>query len=271
MIRLFVTDMDGCFLNDSHQLHPDTFKLIEKCIQNNVNFAVASGRSFASLKRTFSPILDKITLIANNGTIVSHLGEIIHMEKLKEEDTTHFINTGLQNHHLFTLLTTQEDAYMKTRDDFPEEFINGLHEHFPILHTVDNLHDIKDGVTKISYYDVDGAEENSYPLLSSNNDREVNILLSAKSWVDVIHAKASKGHAVSILQQHLGLSSDETVVFGDYLNDIEMIQGTKNSYTPETAHPHIKSLATHIIGPNDDWSVYTTIKNLLEKQIENDD
>ena len=50
MIKLIVTDMDGCLLGGNNDLPPDFNEAFELMKKNNVIFAAASGRSIAGLK-----------------------------------------------------------------------------------------------------------------------------------------------------------------------------------------------------------------------------
>ena len=50
---------------------------------------------------------------------------------------------------------------------------------------------------------------------------------------------ANKGRAMNVVQKKFGISLQETMVFGDYLNDLEMMQQASFSYAMENANPDI--------------------------------
>ena len=68
-------------------------------------------------------------------------------------------------------------------------------------------------------------------------------------WMDVHHCKASKGGAVSLLREQLGIS--KVVCFGDSDNDLSMFAMADESYAPENAIAEVKSAATAVIGHHD--------------------
>ena len=68
MIKLVVTDVDGTLVEDgSPNIDPELFETILKLREKGIQFAVASGRPWASVERTFDPVKKKVFYIANNG------------------------------------------------------------------------------------------------------------------------------------------------------------------------------------------------------------
>ena len=63
MIRLIATDMDGTLLDSKKQLPPDFDVVMRKLYERDILFAVASGRSYATLKKQFEDYLDDIVFI----------------------------------------------------------------------------------------------------------------------------------------------------------------------------------------------------------------
>ena len=79
--------------------------------------------------------------------------------------------------------------------------------------------------------------------------------------MDLGKLDTSKGMAIKMTQQNLGISYDETMVFGDYLNDYSMMLEGKYSYAMKNAHPQLKEVANFITEKdNDNNGVVETIK-----------
>ena len=74
----------------------------------------------------------------------------------------------------------------------------------------------------------------------------------------------NKGLAISEIQKLLNIKQEETMVFGDYLNDLEMMQNAYHSYAMENAHSDLKKVARFIAKSNDDNGVVRAIKEKLE-------
>ncbi len=262
MIKLIVTDMDGCFLNDKKQLHPDTFSLINQCSEQGIHFAVASGRSYPSLSSLFHPILDQITLICDNGSYISHKNNPLHLQPLEKEHVHFFIKEGLKDPNAYTVLCSPTQSYMKKTNHISQRNMDEILHYCPNIKLVDDLLTIEEDIIKITFLDPRGAEKNIYQQLKPFHGNP-SVILSAQLWVDIINPSVNKGMGVQTLQKHLGISSQATIVFGDYLNDLEMIQEAEHSFAPSNAHPTIQTHAKTIIGNHRDWSVFEKIKEII--------
>ena len=54
------------------------------------------------------------------------------------------------------------------------------------------------------------------------------------------------------------------MVFGDYLNDYEMMQSCKYSYAMANAHPKLKEISNYQAKSNDEDGVMEVIKEYFE-------
>ena len=68
-------------------------------------------------------------------------------------------------------------------------------------------------------------------------------------WIDIHHSDASKGGAIEMLRRQLNAS--RVVCFGDSDNDLSMFAHADESYAPDNASPHVKEVATAVIGHHD--------------------
>ena len=73
----------------------------------------------------------------------------------------------------------------------------------------------------------------------------------------------NKGLAIKKIQEKLGIKHEETMVFGDYLNDLEMMDSAYHSYAMDNAHDDLKKVARFIAKSNDECGVVQAIKESL--------
>ena len=67
MIKLIVSDMDGCLLDPAGKLPANFQEAHELMKKQNVVFAPASGRSIEGLKQPFGDMASDIAFISDNG------------------------------------------------------------------------------------------------------------------------------------------------------------------------------------------------------------
>lgn len=65
------------------------------------------------------------------------------------------------------------------------------------------------------------------------------------------------------LAQKLGLSREEIAVFGDDLNDVEMLSHCPNSVAMGNAHPQAKAVAAHVTHSCDEDGIAHALRNIL--------
>ena len=87
--------------------------------------------------------------------------------------------------------------------------------------------------------------------------------VSGEHWVDLSGLETHKGNALQKLQDQLGVDKSQTMVFGDYNNDLEMLQLADFSFAMANAHPNVKKTANYSTKSNDELGV----ESILEKVI----
>ena len=119
--------------------------------------------------------------------------------------------------------------------------------------------DVEDEILKVSLLDFKGAEQNSVPFFTPYQG-DYKITVGGYYWMDIMNAGANKGIAVRKVQEYLNIDADETMVFGDYLNDLEMMQIAYYSFAMANAHKRIKEIARFETKSNNQSGVIETIK-----------
>ena len=76
----------------------------------------------------------------------------------------------------------------------------------------------------------------------------------------------NKGKALEIIQKKLNILPSETMAFGDYMNDAEMLRNSKFSFAMENAHPAVKNIAHFEAESNDNFGVVLAIEKYLQKK-----
>lgn len=255
--------MDGSLLNSQKELPSDLYPVIQDCENKGIEFAIGSGRSYSTLSVMFDSIKDKISFICDNGAYVVCKNKVLYTSPIPKDQVDFFIKEGRKDHKVTTLVCTTTSAYYEHGDQISNEAMDEIMHFYPNSSNVDDLLAITDDVLKICYLDLRGAEHTIYKqLLPFSSDPRV--VLSAHVWVDVVNLNVNKGIGVEKLQEEFGYNHDDTVVFGDYLNDLEMFHQATTSYAPSNAHTTIKELATEVLGHHNDWSIINKIKEIIE-------
>ncbi|MFS4494765.1 HAD family hydrolase [Maribacter sp. 2308TA10-17] len=258
-IKMVVSDMDGTLLNSNHEVSSRFFELFEELQKRNILFVAASGRQYASIVHKLEPIKNEILVIAENGALVK--------EKEKE-----LLVTPIQNHLKSSLLSKIENIdgahamlcgkYNAYFDGKSVPFLEQLKEYYASYEIHDNFNTVTDEIIKIAVYHNISAEEYIYPAMKDLED-QIKVKVSGLNWVDLNHTDANKGFALEKMQERFGISSEETMVFGDYNNDLEMLGKAKYSFAMENAHANVSEIANYKTTSNDDYGVERILEKLI--------
>lgn len=261
MIRLIATDMDGTLLNDNKAIDPSFWQVHQQLTAQGVLFIVASGRQYYKLQEQFERINDGIIILAENGTFVKHRGEEILVSQLPLQDARSFIEKGRGVPDTELILCGKHSAYAESRY---EPFIEDALNYYRRFEIVDDLMQIEDTVLKVTLWDHQNAEFNAYPHFRSYRE-DFKVAVAGDVWLDITHKNASKGIAIQKIQEWFGISPEDTLIFGDYLNDLDMMGVGYHSYAMKNAHPKILEISRFVTRfDNNNNGVVETIKELFD-------
>lgn len=264
MKTLYITDLDGTFLNSDAEITPRSAKIIRKLVDKGVLFSVATARTAATVTDMFiniglnAPValMNGVTVYdcVNNKSIISH--EI-------DKNTAKKIIAIYEKYNKHPMLYFSKDEYLE------------------IVYTdVDNIHQqeyINDRDTKklkkfrkVNLYELDNDDKLLYIVSFDKPDelstiyREIEQLTDVKScfysdnytdcnFLETMNGTISKGTAAKEIKKITG--ADRIIAFGDNLNDIPLFQAADECYAVSNAHNDLKRIATGVIASNDEDAV----------------
>lgn len=262
-IKFIASDMDGTLLDESSQLDPQFFDLYRQLTEQGIIFAAASGRQYASLKQTFLPIQDEMMFIAENGTFVMHNGVELYSCPLDTRTAREVVVAAREIKGAYTVLCGKNSAYIETQDPIA---LAELSKYYHACQYVEDLLDVDDEFIKVAICHFDSTEQFVFPTMNAKFGATNQVVVSGRIWLDIMHAEASKGAAIEHLQKTLGFTHEQTMSFGDYFNDVEMLKASYHSYAVENAHPEVKKLARFRAPSNIEAGVMQVLKKTVLNQ-----
>jgi Cof subfamily protein (haloacid dehalogenase superfamily) len=262
-IRLIACDMDGTLLDDDHSLHDDFWPLVDVLHARGVTFCPASGRQYYNLRERFAPIADEVIFIAENGTYVVRGETELSSDCLDREVARELIGVARSldagGADVGAVLCGKRSAYIERGDP---AFLSEAAKYYHRLQVVDDLDGIDDDVLKVAIYDFESSERTSAPAFARFRATH-QVVVSGQHWLDVMDPNANKGAGIRHIQAALGITRDQTMVFGDFLNDLEMMDEATYSFAMANAHPQLAARARFRAPGNTDNGVVRTIKSVL--------
>ncbi|WP_085829309.1 Cof-type HAD-IIB family hydrolase [Clostridium massiliodielmoense] len=263
MIKLIATDMDGTLVNNKGNINENIFELIHDFHDKNVKFVAASGRFYSQLNNNFKKVKGDMILIAHNGAVIKYNnnGKTLYTNAMKKEDMKTVINYKFDLSG-FVFLGGESTAYVI---DPSKELLDKFDKSEVPVGLVNSLDDISVPIYKITYYIAEGASSEFVNNLRKSISDNLEVVVSGYNWVDVMNKGVAKGSAVKILQEKFEISSKNTMVFGDYYNDLSMFKVAHHSYAMKNAPEDVKQNANFIADSNDNDGVYKVLSEYIQK------
>lgn len=260
MIKLIASDLDGTLLDEHKNLPPRFFETLDILSSHGVTFIAASGRSYTTLHENFMPRSDEMCFICDNGACVVENGIITEKDTLSRQATHRIIKAceAIENIHLILC-----GAHGSHITPYSPWFVNEVDKYYVNRNIVPDLYAVEDDIFKIAICDMAGSASNVYPILAPLFKDELNLAVSGDVWMDVMNKDVNKGSALEKIQQRLGITPEETMAFGDYYNDVELLKRAKYSFVMENSNKDMKQYGNYIARSNRENGVMQAINQYV--------
>lgn len=268
MKNLYITDLDGTLLNKNSQLSTFTKNKLNELIESGVLFTISTARTPATITNIFEGVNLLLPISCMNGACLYNIAKnefekafvidknaINQVIDVFEKNNLHGFFFNANKDKLYTLClepnNTCSITYFNERKDLPHKYFVIKNSYAEIKESdicfvsclnekayIERLAELLKGIENINVCYYKDHEKELYFLEISSSD-------------------AGKGKTLNYLASTLDI--DKKIAFGDNINDIELLETADISYAVENAHPIVKSVATEVIGSNEDDSVVKKI------------
>ncbi len=262
MKTLYITDMDGTFLNNDGVVSEKSRKLINELSENGVLFSVATSRSIMSAGGLLDGVKISAPAVLMSGVFVY---DIENKRAVKffslDDDTFNKVLSIFDAHRKSPFV----HFYDSRNDEFIIEFTKlRLQVHKDFYYERRKL--IGDKIRQVDYV---ALKDFACPVFLSLCDEYEDLLPVTKEldkietvgysfykdtytkywFLEVFNREASKAKGLEIVKAYTG--ADRAVAFGDNLNDIPLFSVADECYAVKNAVSKLKEIATGIIDENE--------------------
>ena len=131
MIKLVVSDLDGCLLDGQGKLPPGFDELFHLMEEKGVLFAAASGRSIAGLKRPFGEYSSKMAFVSDNGACIYHKEEQLFSRTITRADQLPIFEEARKHKDLITIACGLQNAWIQDTAGLSADETGELKKYYP--------------------------------------------------------------------------------------------------------------------------------------------
>lgn len=257
-VRLVISDVDGTLIKSGQTRLEDGFMdVVNALMERNITFVVASGRQRASIQSLFEDSQKPLYLISENGGNLYYNGQDLDFHAFPKAEYEQIVR-GVKDYSDDVFFAMAAPEYYFTESTNPEFTEMLSREYFFRMKEVDDILHLDQPVCKIAVYTHGDVQAFARHFQSLWGDR-MNIAVSGDRWIDFNPKGIGKGTGVKFLQEHLGITPEETMVFGDNENDVSMLLCARYSCAVSGALPAAKRAAVY-----ETDSVLGELKKLLK-------
>ena len=273
---LFISDLDGTLLLPDGSFPEESKKRLNRLISDGMQFTIATARNYDSAHPILKGLDIKFPVVLFNGVYLVdfHSGEILeHTEFIDKSVIDSMLDLAKINKidpFIYTFGNQHQVYYRKATNTGSTAYLNSLKKD-------DRVRQVSEFVFQedenISGFLLIGTLENLNPIyngLKENHFDQLNLYfaedVSMKGyyWLQSFHQQANKGNMVEKLVERLNFPLSKTIVFGDYLNDLDLFRVARYSVAMENALPEVKESANKIIGHNSQGAVLDFLESIWE-------
>lgn len=247
-IKLIASDLDGTLLNSKKEITDYNKKILSELIHNrNIEFIISTGRPFESIVH-YNEILNNNndSIIFNGASIYDNNGNILH-KKIIDEKASESIIKLLKNYKV-CIHVYNDGKYIVSDKDFPIKSYVQMEHIVNIIYGLGNIDNYQ--FSKILIL----GEMDILNFLKKEIDSNFNIhsCFSGNRFLEIVSKDANKGNALKWICENKGIDISNTIAFGDYFNDIEMLEYAGIGVAMGNSVDELKAKANYTTLSNDE-------------------
>lgn len=268
MIKLICSDIDGTLVPDgTDKINPEIFPVIRELKKQGTQFVAASGRQYESMRKLFAPVAEDIIFVTDGGNVTLEKGEVVSITKMGIADAKELMDEIDKIPDCAQMAAAPWTSYIPADEpELIELMDKGYHYHITLVDDIKEA--LKDDIVKVSLFDKNGQAEEKAGQLPEKwlYHERVQALCAGDVWEDFVSRKGGKGRAIRDIQKGLSVTPEETMVFGDNLNDLEMLACAKYSFAVGNARQEVKDAAAYVADTNVNDGVLKELRDYLDRK-----
>ncbi|WP_404332985.1 HAD family hydrolase [Mesobacillus maritimus] len=254
--KVLFLDIDGTILRPDHTLEDSTKRAIHIVQEQGIETVLATGRPIHEI----TALGDKLNIqsyIGYNGALALYKGEKIIAEPMSVKNVEYILEVAAQNNHDVVLYSNTTNFFTSLEGPRVKKFIETFDLQNNEIFTKESIANIL-GITIMTNSEND---DTIYSLEDGIHFSQVHVN-GMRNCFDVIRDKVNKGVSIQFLLNHLNISKESAIAFGDGMNDKEMLSTVGEGFAMGNAHEDLFQYAKHKTTSVTESGVYNGLKSL---------
>lgn len=238
--HIVASDLDGTLLAPDHKISETTKRTLKTLHDRGYIFIFATGRHHVDVAGIRETVGIPAYMITANGARVHTPDNTLMSRQNIPEHLVQPIVDRLKDEPNIYVHIYRDDTWHINQDK--EALANFHNESGFSFQSFDSHAAPTDNVAKVFFTDVTQNHEHLRRFEQRLNDEfgeQLTVSFSSPWCLEVMGPNVSKGNAIKIVSESLGLGLQDCIAFGDGMNDVEMLTMAGKGLLMGTAHPQV--------------------------------
>ena len=254
------SDIDGTLLNSQHQITPKTEEAIKNVLKQGIPFIPVSARPPYAITPYTEQLGAQYGMICYSGALILDKNLTALYSVILAPQDLQKLNALLAD---FAHLSI---SYYAGLDWFCNDVNN-------------NWIKQESEITGLSAKSIQGNLTDAHKILVMGSAEEIqrvepvlkqalphlSIHRSKDEYLEIMNPAATKAKAIQFMEQHLGISAEQVIAFGDNFNDLDMLQYAGLSVAMGNAPDAIKQAAKEVTTTNNEDGIALVLNRVFGK------
>ena len=265
-----IFDLDGTLLTSKNRISDIDKATLKSLSQKGIKIIIATGRAHMQILQYAHELgISDPCITCNGGQIINILeNKILHREFLRKEDASGILSAAKSDGTDF-LFYTPDYVYHSDgseRIKFFEKYNETAPDEFKVPIRHEKEYPQEDGYANVLKILIHANNERISEFEERFNSKNtLTIVTSGKNLIDIMRENTTKGNGIRILCSKLGIPLEETVAFGDSMNDEDMLKTAGFSVAMGNAIPEIKNICDYVTLSNDEQGITHALKHIINE------
>ena len=254
------SDIDGTLLNNQHQITPKTEEAIKNILKRGIPFIPVSARPPYAITPYTEQLGSQHGMICYSGALILDKNlTALYSVILAPQDLQKLNELLADFAHLSISYYASLDWFCNdVNNDWikQESEITGLNTEL-LQGNLTEVHKILVMGSAEEIQTVEPVLKQALPHLSIHRSKD--------EYLEITNPAATKAKAIQFMEQHLGISAEQVIAFGDNFNDLDMLQYAGLSVAMGNAPDAIKQVAKEVTATNNEDGIALVLNRVFGK------
>lgn len=224
--KLIIFDIDGTLVGSSHILDSFTRDVLLRLHDHKIPFTLATGKNLPATRQIAEELKIEIPLVLSNGSMIeTRYGQVLAKSSLPEDVTRRVMEISARKNSNLVLYIDNDIVMQNMNDDIYQIYQQVADEVIEVGYwqkIEGRIADINKCLV-VELHDYQNLVELE-KIFRQEVGQFADILFTSKVLLEVLPKGITKITGIQKLTDKLGIQMKDVMAFGDYDNDVEMLQ-----------------------------------------------